>query len=81
LALGADKGIYVNTALRHDSALQPLIVAQTLKYFILREKIDLVLLGKQCKLSPIQLLMMIAIKQAKYWQDFSIGRKPHSPRR
>ena len=48
LALGADKAIYVNTKLRHDTELQPLIVAQTLKHFIEREKIDLVLLGKQC---------------------------------
>ena len=49
LALGADRAIYVNTSLRHDTELQPLIVAQTLRYFIEREKIDLVLLGKQCK--------------------------------
>ena len=48
MALGADKAIYVNTTLRHDTELQPLIVAQTLKYFIEKEKIDLVLLGKQC---------------------------------
>jgi electron transfer flavoprotein alpha/beta subunit len=47
--LGADKAIYVNTTLRHDTQLQPLIVAQCLKYFIEREKIDLVLLGKQCR--------------------------------
>ena len=47
MALGADKAIYVNTDLRHDTALQPIIVAQTLKYFVEREKIDLVILGKQ----------------------------------
>jgi electron transfer flavoprotein alpha/beta subunit len=49
LALGADKAIYVSTDLRFDSALQPLLVAQALKYFVLRDKIDIVLLGKQCK--------------------------------
>ncbi len=53
MALGADKGIYVNTELRHDTALQPLLVALTLKHFILRENINLVLLGKQCKLFDI----------------------------
>lgn len=47
LAIGADKAIYVNTDLRHDSALQPIIVAQALKHFVEREKIDLVILGKQ----------------------------------
>ena len=36
LALGADKAIYINTSLRHDSALQPLIVAQALKHIVLR---------------------------------------------
>ncbi len=34
LALGADKAIYVNTELRHDKDLQPLLVAKTLKHFI-----------------------------------------------
>jgi electron transfer flavoprotein beta subunit len=45
--LGADKAIYVNTDLKHDTALQPIIVAQTLKHFVQQEKIDLVILGKQ----------------------------------
>lgn len=48
LALGADKAIYVNTDLRHDKDLQPILVAKTLKHFIEREKIELVILGKQC---------------------------------
>ncbi len=47
LALGADKAIYVNTDMRHDTTLQPIIVAQTLKHFVEREKIDIVILGKQ----------------------------------
>ena len=47
LALGADKAIYVNTDLRHDTLLQPLVVAKTLKYFVNRDKYDLILLGKQ----------------------------------
>jgi electron transfer flavoprotein beta subunit len=70
LALGADKAIYVNTTLRHDSALQPLLIAQTLKYFVEREKIDLILLGKQCISVFIQLLMMIVTKQDNYWLDY-----------
>ena len=36
LALGADKAIYVNSDLRHDTALQPIIVAKTMKHFIQR---------------------------------------------
>jgi electron transfer flavoprotein beta subunit len=47
--MGADKAVYVNTDLRHDTELQPLIVAKVLKHFIEREKINLVILGKQCK--------------------------------
>jgi electron transfer flavoprotein beta subunit len=34
--------------LRHDTNLQPLIVAKTLQYFVNRDKYDIVLLGKQC---------------------------------
>jgi electron transfer flavoprotein beta subunit len=48
LALGADKAIYVNSDLRHDRELQPLIVAKTLKHFVERDGIELVILGKQC---------------------------------
>ena len=32
--MGADKAIYVNTDLRHDRELQPLLVARALKHFI-----------------------------------------------
>ena len=51
--MGADKAVYVNTDLRHDMELQPLIVAKVLKYFIERENINLVILGKQCKIKYI----------------------------
>lgn len=47
MALGADKAIYVNTELRHDTLLQPLVVAKILQYFVKRDNYDLVLLGKQ----------------------------------
>lgn len=45
--MGADKAIYVNTELRHDTLLQPLVVAKVLKYFVHRDKYDIVILGKQ----------------------------------
>jgi electron transfer flavoprotein beta subunit len=47
LAIGADKAVHVLTDLRVDQALQPLIVARVLQHFIVKEKYDLVLLGKQ----------------------------------
>jgi electron transfer flavoprotein beta subunit len=43
LALGADRGIHVET----QDELQPLSVAKILKALVVREGIDLVLLGKQ----------------------------------
>lgn len=47
MALGADKAIYVNSKLRHDTLLQPLIVAKILRSLVERDKYDLVILGKQ----------------------------------
>jgi len=43
LAIGADRGIHVNT----DEELQPLTIAKLLKAVILAEKPDLVIVGKQ----------------------------------
>jgi len=43
LAIGADRGIHVNT----DEELQPLVIAKLLKAVILAEKPDLVIVGKQ----------------------------------
>jgi electron transfer flavoprotein beta subunit len=43
LALGADRGIHVET----EDGLQPLAVAKLLKSLVAKENIDLVLLGKQ----------------------------------
>jgi electron transfer flavoprotein beta subunit len=43
LALGADRGIHVET----ESGLQPLVVAKLLKGIVEKEGIDLVLMGKQ----------------------------------
>eukprot|EP01040_Poterioochromonas_malhamensis_P003502 gene3502-3742_t len=47
LAMGADKGIRIDTALRTDQELQPLAVAKALKQIVEKEKIDLVIVGKQ----------------------------------
>ena len=81
IALGADRGIYINTTFRHDTALQPLIVAQALKHIVLREKIDLVLLGKQCTPTSKKRLTTTATRQDNCWRDYSTGRKPPSPPR
>ena len=43
LAMGADRGIHVNS----DAELQPLAVAKLLKVVVEREGVDLVILGKQ----------------------------------
>lgn len=82
LALGADKAIYVHTTLRHDTELQPLIVAKTLLYFINRDKYDLVLLGKQCTVYfRFQLLMMTSTRRASCWPDCCSGPRRPSLRR
>jgi len=47
LAMGADKAIHINTTLRIDQEVQPLAVAKILKYIAEREKVDLVIVGKQ----------------------------------
>ncbi|EGR29944.1 hypothetical protein IMG5_145350 [Ichthyophthirius multifiliis] len=47
LAMGADKGLHILTDLTSDQQLQPLIVARILQKIILRDKFDLVFLGKQ----------------------------------
>lgn len=46
LALGADKAIHVATDLRTDQTLQPYHVARVLEKLVLRDQINLVLLGK-----------------------------------
>ncbi len=47
LAMGADRGIHVETDLRTDSEIQPLAVAKILKHIAEKEKVNMVLLGKQ----------------------------------
>jgi electron transfer flavoprotein beta subunit len=47
LAMGADRGIHIQTDIRTDLDLQPLAVAKLFQYIVEKEKVDLVLLGKQ----------------------------------
>jgi len=47
LAMGADRGILCTTKKRTDQELQPLAVAKLIQKIVEREKIDLVLTGKQ----------------------------------
>lgn len=47
LAIGADRAVHVQTDLRTDQALQPLAVAKLFRQVAERERVDLVLLGKQ----------------------------------
>lgn len=47
LAMGADRGIHIETDVRIDQDLQPLAVAKVLAHFAKKEEAELVLLGKQ----------------------------------
>lgn len=47
LAMGADRGIHIETSLRTDQELQPLAVAKLLKEIVAKESPDLVICGKQ----------------------------------
>ena len=47
LAMGADRGIHIETDMRTDQEMQPLAVAKLLKEVVEKETPDLVLLGKQ----------------------------------
>jgi len=47
LAMGVDRAIHVNSDLRGDQELQPLAVAKIFKAVAIKEKVDLILLGKQ----------------------------------
>jgi electron transfer flavoprotein beta subunit len=47
LAMGCDKAIRIDTNMRTDQELQPLIVAKVLKQIAEKEKADMVIVGKQ----------------------------------
>lgn len=47
LAMGADRGIHIETSLRTDTELQSLAVAKLLAKVVVKETPDLVILGKQ----------------------------------
>ncbi|KAJ1440532.1 electron transfer flavoprotein, beta subunit [Ochromonadaceae sp. CCMP2298] len=47
LAMGADKGIHIETSKRTDQEVQPLDVAKVLKFLAERDAADMVIVGKQ----------------------------------
>ena len=47
LAMGVDRGIHIETSLRPDQEIQPLAVAKLLAKLVEKEKVGLVILGKQ----------------------------------
>ena len=47
LAMGADKGIHVQTDMSTDQELQPLAVAKIFRHVMEENQFDLALLGKQ----------------------------------
>jgi len=47
MALGADKGIHIETDERIDKEIQPLLVSKILKHFVERDSYDMVIMGKQ----------------------------------
>lgn len=47
LAIGADRGIHVQTEDRIDTVVQPLLVARVIRFLALREQVSMILLGKQ----------------------------------
>ena len=47
MAIGADRAIHVETALRTDQELQPLAVAKIFEHLAKKEKADMLLFGKQ----------------------------------
>ena len=47
LAIRADRAIHVTTDMRTDNDLQPLAVANIFKHIAEKEKVDLILVGKQ----------------------------------
>jgi electron transfer flavoprotein beta subunit len=74
LAMGADRGIHVLT----DAELQPLAVAKLLKAIVLRDKFDLVILGKQaidddCNQTGQMLAALLGWPQATFASKLKIG--------
>ena len=47
LAMGADRGIHIETDIRSDQDLQPLAVAKVMAHFAKKETVDMVIMGKQ----------------------------------
>jgi electron transfer flavoprotein beta subunit len=74
LAMGADRGIHVQT----DAELQPLAVAKLLKAIVEKEKPELVILGKQaidddCNQTGQMLAALLGWPQATFASKLKIG--------
>ena len=52
LALGADKAIHVDISAKEYETLQPIHVSKILAKLALKEKVDLIVVGKQVSLEP-----------------------------
>ena len=64
LAMGADRGIHIETDMRTDQEMQPLAVAKVMAHLAKKEEVDMVLMGKQsidgdnCQTAPMTAAML-----------------------
>ena len=76
LAMGADRGILI----RHDGLLEPLAVAKLLRAVVLREKPELVLMGKQaidddCNQTGQMLASLLGWGQATFASELALSER------
>ena len=45
--MGADRGVHIQTDDRIDMAIQPLLVSKLIRFIALKEKVNMILMGKQ----------------------------------
>ena len=64
LAMGADRGIHIETDMRTDQDLQPLAVAKVMAHFAKKEEVDILMMGKQsidgdnCQTAPMSAALL-----------------------
>ena len=64
LAMGADRGIHIETDMRTDQDLQPLAVAKVMTHFAKKEEVDVLMMGKQsidgdnCQTAPMSAALL-----------------------
>ena len=80
LAMGADRAIHISSEARSDQELQPLAIAKLLKALVDKEKVDLVVLGKQsidgdnCQTGPM-LAALLGWPQCTFAASLTIDGK------